>query len=320
MYYLAEALPAARRLRLPFSRDQAVLLLVAFNEIMLGVETFLAHQVSGTIVPNEWIPIIFGPLAGALLLLAGVLATRRRMLATALASVVFVASIVVGLAGAAFHLYRAILPFAPAGQQITVPLLVWAPPILGPLTFSLAGLMGLSAAWLEDPPDSGTLVFLRGRRLHLPYSKTRAYFFMVSMGSLATVLSSVFDHARTDFSNPWLWAPTGVGVFATVVAALMGATERPSRADLWTYIAAMVLMVLVGVTGLLLHIGADLTPNMAVVTERFIRGAPPLAPLLFADIGMIGLVVLLDPRERAGSLVRRGDRRQEGTHEAIPAA
>lgn len=317
MYYLAEAIPAARRLRLPFSRDQAVLVLVAFNEIMLGVETFLAHQVSGTIVPNEWIPIIFGPLAGVLLLVSGILATRRRMLATALASIVFVASIAVGLAGAAFHLYRAILPFAPAGQRITLPLLVWAPPILGPLTFSLAGLMGLSAAWLEDPPDSGTLVFLRGRRLHLPYSKTRAYFFMVSMGSLATVLSSVFDHARTDFSNLWLWLPTGVGVFATVVAAFMGASNRPGRTDLWTYISAMVLMVLVGATGLLLHVANDLTPNMAVVTERFIRGAPPLAPLLFADIGLIGLVVLLDPRERAGSVGRRRADQHEGAQEQV---
>lgn len=71
--------------------------------------------------------------------------------------------IVLGLAGAYFRVVRAILPSGPAGQQISVPLLVWAPPILGPLTLSLAGLMGLSAAWLEDPPDSGTLVFPGGR-------------------------------------------------------------------------------------------------------------------------------------------------------------
>lgn len=303
MFYLAEAIPAARRLRLPFSRDQAVLLLVAFNEIMLGVETYLAHQVSGTIVPNEWIPILFGPVAGLLLLLAGLLALRNRSLATWLASIVFVISIIVGLAGAYFHVMRAILPSGPAGQQVSVPLLVWAPPILGPLTFSLAGLMGLSAAWLEHPPDSGTLVFPGGRRLRLPYSKTRAYFLMVSMGSLATVLSSVFDHARTDFSNPWLWVPTGVGIFAVVVAALMAVIDRPSRLDLWTYILAMVLMVAVGVAGLVLHILTDLTAQWVIVGERFLRGAPPLAPLLFADMGLIGLVVLLDPAER----LRRAD-------------
>lgn len=318
MFYLAEALPAARRLHLPFSRDQAVLLLVAFNEIMLGVETLLAHQVSGTIVPYEWIPIFFGPTAGVLLLLAGLLALRNRNLATILASVVFVVSIAVGLAGAYWHVLRAILPAGPAGQQVSVSLLVWAPPILGPLTFSLAGLMGLSAAWLEDPPDSGTLAFPGGHLLHLPYSKTRAYFLMVSMGSLATVLSSVFDHARTDFSNPWLWVPTGIGVFAVVVGALMGFSDRPSRLDLWTYMLAMVLMVLVGVVGMVLHVRTDLTSQWVIVGERFLRGAPPLAPLLFADMGLIGLVILLDPVEQVRKRVTgRWSRRRRRPEPAV---
>ena len=42
---------------------------------------------------------------------------------------------------------------------------------------------GISAAWIEAPSDSGSLVLFGSRRLYLPYSKTRAYFFMVSMGN-----------------------------------------------------------------------------------------------------------------------------------------
>lgn len=34
-----------------------------------------------------------------------------------------------------------------------------------------------------------------------------------------------------------------------------------------------------------------------MVFERFIRGAPFLAPLLYANIGMLGLVAILDPSE-----------------------
>ena len=68
MYYLAISFSDLRRYRLPLTRDQVLLLLAAFNEIMLGVETFIAHLISGTIVPYEWIPIIFGPAAGVLLL------------------------------------------------------------------------------------------------------------------------------------------------------------------------------------------------------------------------------------------------------------
>ena len=295
MDHLATLLPGARHIRIPLARDQAMLLMAAMNEIMLGVETYLAHLISGTIVPYEWIPIIFGPIAGLLLLAAGLLALRRRLLATILANLVFLSSIVVGLLGAYFHLVRAILPYAAAGQQVSVPLLVWAPPILGPLTFALVGLLGISSAWIEEPTDSGRLNIYGSQYIQLPYSKTRAYFFIVGMGSLATVISSVLDHARTNFSNPWLWAPTAVGVFATVVAVLLGAIEKPSRGDLWTYLAAMLLMILVGVLGSALHINQNLTSQGTIVNERFLRGAPFLAPLLFADIGAIGLVMLLNP-------------------------
>jgi len=156
MYYLAAAFPAIRRVRLPLSRDQLMLLMLAFNLTLLGVETFVAHLISGTIVPFEWIPIIFGPLAGALLILAGFLAQRNRSLATAIANAVFVASSIVGLLGAYFHLVRAMRPDALPGLRISVPLLVWAPPILGPPTFALVGVLGITASWIEEPADSGT--------------------------------------------------------------------------------------------------------------------------------------------------------------------
>ena len=78
MYLLGEAFPIARRLRLPLNRDQVMLLMAAFNLIMLGVDTYLAHSISGTIRPGEWIPIIFGVSAGVLLLVAGLIAIRRR--------------------------------------------------------------------------------------------------------------------------------------------------------------------------------------------------------------------------------------------------
>ena len=295
--YLEVVFPAAARLHLPVSRDQAMLLMAAVNEVMLAVEIYLAHSISGTIVPREWIPIIFGPIACVLLLAAGGLALRNRPLATVMANVVFVVSIAIGLLGAYFHVLRAVLPTAPAGQQVSLNLLVWAPPVLGPLTFSLVGLLGISASWIERPAGSGRLWLFGDRFVQLPYSKTRAYFFITGMGALATVISSVLDHARTGFVNPWLWAPTAVGVFGTVVAVMLGVLDEPRRGDLLTYTGAMLLMVLVGVTGSLLHIGDDLTSEGAVVIERFIRGAPVLAPLLFTNIGAIGLLVLLNPIE-----------------------
>jgi hypothetical protein len=298
MYHLATVFPFIKRVRIPITRDQAMLLMLALNEFLLGLETYLAHSISGTIMPKEWIPIIFGPVAGVLLVLAGILALWKRTLAAGIATLIYIASLVVGLLGVWFHLIRAALPYASLGEMISIPLFIWAPPILGPLTFALVGLMGISAVWLEEPPDSGHLTLLGGRSLHLPFSKTNAFFFMVGLGTLATVISSVLDHARTNFENPWLWLPTGVGIFATIVAVLLGVLDYPQRSDLITYVVAMVLLILVGLLGVLLHIQRNLAAENAIVVERFVRGAPFLAPMLFADMGALGLVILLDPKER----------------------
>ena len=109
MSYLTEVFPPARSVenRLPVTRDQVMLLLAAITELFLGIDIYFAHSISGTIKTNEWIPIVFGILAGIVLLLAGLIALRNRPLATVLANIVFLGSIIVGLLGAYFHLVRA---------------------------------------------------------------------------------------------------------------------------------------------------------------------------------------------------------------------
>lgn len=295
MYHLATVFPFLRRIRIPLNRDQLMLLMLALNELLLGFETYSAHIISGTIVLREWIPIIFSPIAGIILLLAGLIAFRRRMLAVLMGNVVFLASIGVGLLGGYFHLLRAILPAAPAGQQMSTLLFIWAPPLIAPLTFALIGWLGISTVWTESPPDSGSLVLWGGRRITLPLSKTRAFFFLVGAGCLATLLSCMVDHSRTNFTNLWLWVPTIVGVFTTTVAFTLGCIQKPTRADLVTYIAAMILMIVTGLLGAYLHYREDITTQGVFVLERFIRGAPLLAPMLFADMGGLGLIALFDP-------------------------
>jgi hypothetical protein len=282
-----------------------MLLIAAANEFFLAVDIYLAHSISGTITRNEWIPIVFGPIAALTLLLAGMIALRQRNLAIVMANIIFIASIGVGLLGAYFHFVRAILPTGPAGQRVSLDLVVWAPPILGPLTFCLVGILGISAVWTEEPPESGILPLLHGFRLRMPYSKTRAYLMLVGLGCLATVISSVLDHARTHFTNPWLWIPTTVGSFATVVGVGLGLLDRPSRSDVWTFIGAMAAMIAVGLVGSILHVRDNLTAQGVIVGERFVRGAPFLAPLLFCNMGALGLLALLPPSPPPGLERRR---------------
>lgn len=284
--------------RFPLSRDQMMLLMAAINEIFLSIDTYLAHQESGTIVAREWIPILFGGFAGVLLLGAGLVALRYRALASVLATLTLLASIGVGFLGAYFHLARAANPFAPTGERFTLDLLIWAPPVLGPLAFAMVGILGISAAWLEAPAGSGTLLLWGTQRIHLPYSKTRAYFFIVGMGMVAALVSSVLDHARTGFLAGGVWFATAVGIFGLVCAVTMGAVERPSRLDLYTYITAMLLLIVTGPLGAWFHVQADLTAGGAIVIERFLRGAPFLAPMLYTNMGLLGLLALVETEER----------------------
>ena len=79
MFYLAEVFPFLKKVkRLPFSRDQFILLIAAINELFMGFDTYLAHGLNGTIRWNEWIPIVFGTSAGVVLFLAGLIAFRHR--------------------------------------------------------------------------------------------------------------------------------------------------------------------------------------------------------------------------------------------------
>ncbi len=295
--YLVVAFPQVQRFRIPVSRDQAMLLMIAVNEILLGVETYLAHSISGTIVLREWIPIVAGPVMGFLLLFAGLIALRNRMAANIIGTLVFLVSILVGILGSYFHILRAVLPSAPPGSQVSVPLLVWGPPILGPITFALIGILGLSAAWQEDPPDSGRLILPGGVHLQLPYSKTRAYFFLIGLGMLITVLSSVLDHTRSGFVNPLVWIPTILGLFTTAVILTLGFLDHPTRFDLVTFVLTMLVILTVGVLGSILHISHDLTTQGAIVGERLIRSAPVLAPMLFSNMGLFALLILFDSAE-----------------------
>ncbi len=300
MYHMATVFPAVKRLgRLPLSRDQLMLLMAAINQLFLSLDIYLAHGLNGQIGRNEWIPIIFGVVAGIILLIAGVIALRRRPLATILANIVFVSSIIVGVLGMYFHITRTIIPGAQLAPSETVGILIFAPPLLGPSVFILIGILGISAAWIESPADSGRLRLLGNSTIQMPYSKTRAYFFIVGIGILITVISSILDHARINFENPWVWLPTMAGIFATAAAVIMGIIQKPSRTDLTTYTIAMVMLIIVGLIGFLLHLNSNLVAQGTIIVERFLRGSPTLAPMLFANMGLLGLIVLLNPSEES---------------------
>ena len=293
----AEGVVLAGR-RIPITREQLMMVMVAVNLMFLGLDIFLAHGMNGTIRPNEWIPIIFGPAAGVVLLVAGAISLRHRTAAILLAFAVLAVSIVVGLLGAYFHVQRTVPPSGLGPVDVTVALFVFGPPVIGPLTFSLVGVLGVIAAVYEDPPDSGWMIVPGMVRWRVPFSKRQQYCIWVGLGILATLLSSVLDHGRFNFQNLWVWVPTVIGVFGTVAAVTYGLLKQPGRGDTITYVVAMILLLAAGVIGFFLHVQADLATRNVIVPERFMRGAPFLAPLLFGDMAALGLVAIFPVKER----------------------
>ncbi|MCY4466140.1 MAG: hypothetical protein OXE46_11450 [Chloroflexi bacterium] len=297
MAYLAMIIPRWRHIRLPMSRDQIFLLLVAFNHIFIAADIYLAHSISGGMKAAEQIPIVFGLGAGSLLLLAGVMANRNRPAATVLANLVFIVTIVIGVSGAYLHLNRTVLLDIGLVSLEAVHILVWSPPVIGPMFFVLIGVLGISAAWIETPPDSGRLQLIGERRVQMPYSKTRAYMLITAIFILATLISSVLDHARFRFDSVWVWLPVAVALFGLTTSLFLGLIKEPNAGDVMAHAVTMLMLIVVGVIGLILHTEASLTTSGQIVVERFLRGSPVLAPLLFCNVGLMGLVTLLDPRE-----------------------
>ncbi len=56
----------------------------------------------------------------------------------------------------------------------------------------------------------------------------------------------------------------------------------------------MIAAVIVGVLGFGFHLSADLDGTGAISLERILAFAPVLAPLLFSDLGMLGLLVVAE--------------------------
>jgi len=291
-------IPGIGTFHLPLSRNDLLLLLVAFTEIGLGVETFLAHLISGSIKPGESVPVVAGPVFGVLLLIAmglRVRAQRPILIASLIVIGTGLASVAVGVIGTAFHWARAVPPASFPVSGIQWDWIVFAPPIAGPLSFAGVGLLAIIALLEDTNPETGKLTLPGVITFNTPLGQTKQFFWLVAFGLYAATLSALLDHARTNFESIWVLVPVVLGVFGAVVTTLMAVYQNHRRSDYFIFFWTMVLMILIGILGLGLHVNADLPEGGAgLQMERFIRGAPVMAPMLFAIMGAFGLVTMID--------------------------
>ena len=110
-------------------------------------------------------------------------------------------------------------------------------------------------------------------------------------GFVGNFVFSLADHAGNGFFNPVEWVPVAASAIAVgflIVPLVMPVTRRYVELSG----AVLLLDAAVGVWGFGLHVAGNLRGPSVHAFENFIYGAPPLAPLLFPNLVVLGMIAL----------------------------
>lgn len=235
----------------------------------LTFDIFLAHSVNQFRNPAEYIPLFFSASAPVVLLVASWFRTRRPMVWKVLGQIVGWAAIVVGLTGVVLHLESHFF------YERTIRSLTYSAPFAAPLAYTGLGFLLVmnrmvdsdSAEWAQ-----WVLLFTLG-------------------GFIGNFVFSLADHAANGFFFRLEWVPVWASALAVgflAVPLLM----RVGRAFIDACAALLLLEAALGLWGFFLHTSANLRGPSVHAFDNFVNGAPPMAPLLFPNLMVLGIIAL----------------------------
>jgi len=266
---LGQFWPAVRQAQMWTSPMILVDLFAILNVGFLAFDIYLAHSVNQFRNRAEYIPLVFSTIAPLLLIFA--LAARYRSPAAwkYLGCLVGGVALLVGLSGVIFHLQSHFF------YERTLRSLTYSAPFAAPLAYT-----GL-----------GFLIILN-RMLDAETVEWAHWILLLALGGfVGNFIFSVTDHAQNGFFRPLEWVP--VVASATAVGFLaVPLVMRVSRRFIHLCGAILLLEGAVGVWGFALHAAANLRGPSIHAFDNFIYGAPPLAPLLFPNLMLLGLIAL----------------------------
>ncbi len=251
---------------------------VLLNFAGLVADIFLAHSQNHFRRQTEYVPLAFSVVASASLTV--IVPLRRRVPAVwrDVGHLIGWLSVIVGLAGVILHLDSQFF------YERTLRSLTYAAPFAAPLAFTGLGLL-LIANRLVDPQAA----------------EWPQWVLLLTLGGfIGNFVFSLTDHAMNGFFNPIEWVPVASSACAIAVLFVPFVMKVDAQ-YLWLSASVLAVQGLVGVIGFALHAAADFRQPGASMFERILNGAPPMAPLLFPNLvvlGWIGLSVLL--RQAAG--------------------
>lgn len=244
----------------------------AFAILNLGFLTFdiyLAHSVNQFRNHAEYVPLIFSASAPVFLILALLLRKNHPVISKILGVAVAWASILVGLTGVILHLESRFF------YERTLRGLTYSAPFAAPLAYAGLGFLVLLNRMVDGELEEWAqwvLWFTLG-------------------GFFGNFIFSLADHAANGFFNSLEWTPVVASALA-VGFLTVPLVMQVSKFFVDICLGILLLEAAVGIWGFMLHTAGNLRGPSIHAFDNFIYGAPPLAPLLFPNLALLGAISL----------------------------
>jgi hypothetical protein len=242
----------------------------AFVTLNLGFLTFdvyLAHSVNQFHNETEYIPLIFSPVAAALLVAALTLRSRWIAVWKDLGYFAGWIAVLMGLTGVVFHLGSRFF------YERTLQSLTYSAPFAAPLAYTGLGFLLI----MNRMVDPGSVEW------------SQWVMFFTLGGFIGNFVFSLTDHAENGFFDSTEWVPVVASAIAVGFLIVPFAT-RVSIQFIYLCGTVLLLEAAIGVWGFVLHAAANLYGPSIHPFANFIYGAPPMAPLLFPNLTVLGLI------------------------------
>ncbi len=259
--------------RLPecwFLRPQIWIEFFAIANIgFLTFDIFLAHSVNQFRNHAEYIPFFFSATAPVVLIFALAVRYRWPGVWKDLGYLVGWIAILVGLTGVVLHLESHFF------YERTIRSLTYSAPFAAPLAYTGLGFLLIMNRMVDPETEewAGWVLFL------------------TLGGFIGNFIFSLADHAGNAFFNPLEWVPVVASAVAVGFLAVPLIT-RVSRAYIDLCATILLLEAGVGLWGFVLHASGNLRGPSVHPFDNFIYGAPPMAPLLFPNLMVLGIIAL----------------------------
>lgn len=280
------------KLRLPMEKNRLLLMLVGVNFLFAGLDVILAHMVNDFRPVYEWIPVVYFPFATLTSFVLALKSKTNKILSLSHIFIMIV-GVIVGVLGTAFHANEALNPLG----QLTWIWLTFASPVMAPLAFAGIALVGLYAAVEEVKEQPGMLKVPGVGIFKAPISRDKHFLWLVGFGFAASAITSIIDHGQYGYSIYKL-IPIIYGLFASGVVLTLAVVKEWQSADELTYFWTMIIGIVVGILGFGFHLSGDLGGTGQISLERILVFAPILAPMLYADLGILGLIVVASEKRQ----------------------